>query len=168
MTATGHHAPTPVRPSAALLSHPPGAGADLPQGERLQERPWPTGQLQALAWRHCSDCHGFGVVESKTCPCVYESVFRKCYSTYRHWQQNEERGSRRTAVEFVADFERLARKAVPPESWSRFHRHFILGKPTIKDRSIERMLMVAAARAFRNVQPYALFPTSVYFSRGQA
>lgn len=129
-----------------------------------QERPWTTGQLLALAWRRCPECGGEGRAGAVACDCVWDAVFRQVYRRYRDCQQFDPRGWHRKNEEFMADFEAVARRATG-ELWPLFQRHFCQGRP-IQQPVIERKMILAAGRAFRNTQPYPLFPVGDYFAGG--
>jgi hypothetical protein len=143
------------------------------------------GQLLILANHDCRECAGSGYgLNDPVCACVYRRIFDACYDCYQaitpHTSrvQSDSIYKSRPEEEFRADF------------WAVAHRALI-GRPALAETfdvyfAEERGARIAAAilgistgvlfrratdikrlvgRAFRDVQPYPLFPSRQYFVR---
>lgn len=139
----------------------------------------------------CIVCRGEGRVikDYAICRCVHRSIFRSVWDEYLMIQFGEgrndlymhkSRGCSRPSEEFCADVELVARRALRGVqldlftllSLSKAAHHeewFRLGamqRLRLTDRSYfiqADELTVACGKAFRNTEPYALYPTSKYF-----
>ena len=128
------------------------------------------------------------------CNCVLRAIFRACYRRFLECsgrnpygvRLSPERGSTlcrsggwgRKEEEYVADFCLVAKRTLTPEEYRVFVAHFLLGgdyriccRKWKMDRGtffhmiyrIQRKL----GRAFRETEPYPLFPMSDYFAGPQ-
>ncbi|WP_321472264.1 hypothetical protein [uncultured Paludibaculum sp.] len=126
----------------------------------------------------------------RPCSCVLRSIFRACYARFRRSLEKEKhlsvttldgthRGGRRNTwgrknEEFIADFYLVTRRTLTGMEWRIFSAHYLLGadwrlcsRQLKLDRgtffhsiyAIEKKLGLA----YRNLAPYALFPTDDYF-----
>ncbi len=124
------------------------------------------------------------------CNCVFRAVFRACYARFRDCASKEKHLSRvqlefcggkdnrkaygRKVEEYLADFCLIGRRTLTPFEYDLFRFHFLLGADwrlccgrMRTDRGtffhtvyrIEQKL----GRAFRELQPYGLFPLDEYF-----
>ena len=125
------------------------------------------------------------------CNCVLRAIFRSCYTRFRLCLAKEKRisqarfeiigGPERRAVwgrkdeEYVADFCLVSRRALNDSEYRIFRLHFLLGadwKLCCRQLNLDRgaffhdiyRIEQKLGRAFREVEPYALFPLSDYFS----
>jgi hypothetical protein len=128
---------------------------------------------------------------STPCNCVFRAIFRACYARFRQCASKEKHlsrvsleanpgGTRRTIFslkneEYVADFCLVSRRILDDSEYTVFRFHYLLGadwnlcsRKLQTDRDhffpatsrIEQKL----GRAFRELQPHALFPLDEYFS----
>jgi hypothetical protein len=128
---------------------------------------------------------------STACNCVFRAIFRACYARFRQCAAKEKYisrvsleanpGRQRKSVwgmkneEFIADFCLIARRTLSDEQYRLFKFHYLLGadwklccRKLLFDRGeffheayrIEQIL----GRAFRETEPYSLFPLDEYFN----
>lgn len=129
--------------------------------------------------------------EARPCGCVFRRIFRACLERYQTCASNAQRikpvtheyfsGTRglrsfgRRNEEFIADFEAISRRTLDAEEMDLLRLYFFQGHgwKTCADRlksnrgaifhmvySIEEKL----GRAFRETEPYSIFPIDEYFS----
>ena len=125
------------------------------------------------------------------CNCVLRAIFRSCYVRFRLCLAKEKRmsharfeiigGPERRAMwgrrdeEYVADFCLVSRRALNDYEYRIFRLHFLLGadwKLCCRQLNMERgaffhdiyRIEQKLGRAFREVEPYSLFPLSDYFA----
>lgn len=152
---------------------------------------WPRGILLAMSDVRCTSCRGLGGAEGRPCRCVLRRVFRAVIARVWEIQESEVRpmqvryyaGRRgrmpwisyaRQYEDFVADVHLVARRSLSARQWKLFRWHYLEGRtyrfccPRLGwDRAnffhecyrIEERL----GRVFRELRPYALFPTREYF-----
>ena len=128
--------------------------------------------------------------KSSPCNCVFRAVFRACYARFRHCATKEKYMSKATPEliagregrltwgrkdeEYVADFCQVSRKALDDLEYKVFRYHFLLGadwRLCTRKLSIDRGSFFHAVyrieqklgRAFRELEPYGLFPVDEYF-----
>ncbi len=125
------------------------------------------------------------------CNCVLRAIFRACYARFRHCLEKEQSltqksfeylpGSGEVAVmydrkgeEYVADFQLIARRHLDSQDIKLFRYHFVLGadwKLCCSRLGLDRGTFFHAiyriqrklGKAFRETQPYPLFPVYEYF-----
>jgi hypothetical protein len=131
---------------------------------------------------------------SAPCNCVLRSIFRICYARFRACSSKEKYVSRvsleanpgreRKTVwglkneEYTADFCLVARRVLADDRYRLFKFHFLLGAEwgeCAKRLNLNRgeffhavyRIQAQLGRAFRELEPYALFPIDQYFSSHQ-
>ena len=124
------------------------------------------------------------------CHCVLRAIFRACYARFRHCVTKEKHLSRvsleiisgregrwswgRKDEEYVADFSLVSRRVLTDYEHTIFRYHFLLGadwKLCCRKLKMDRgnffhsvyRIEQALGRAFREVQPYPLYPLHDYF-----
>jgi hypothetical protein len=124
------------------------------------------------------------------CNCVLRSIFRACYARFQQCSLEKRfsqvkleyspRANRRITwgrkdEEYCADFYLLSRKTLTPLEWKIFNYHFLLGadwKLCTRRLGLDRgnffhsvyRIQEKLGRAYREVQPFSLFPLDEYFS----
>lgn len=127
--------------------------------------------------------------KQRPCNCVLRSIFRACFARFRQCTVEKRfsqvrleyspRANRRITwgrkdEEFCADFWLLSKRTLTEEEWKLFSYHFLLGadwKLCTKRLGMDRGNFFHAVyrieqklgRAFREVQPFSLFPLDEYF-----
>lgn len=137
------------------------------------------------------DRHGV----KQPCKCVLRAIFRACFRRYQYIVTYQDRVSycwphvlrhdRNTYVtwgrkneEYLADFCLVAKRTLDDFHWSVFAEHFLLGgdwRICCRHLRIDRgtffhavyRIMEHLGRAYRELQPYCLFPLYDYFSGPQ-
>ncbi len=126
-----------------------------------------------------------------SCSCVLRNIFRACLSRFRQCSQVEsdvrgvtlERTSGqlrrnfygRRKEEYLADFYLIARRTLDETEFDVFKFHFLLGadwKLCCRRLDMDRgnffhaiyRIQQALGRAFRDIEPYPLFPLDDYFN----
>jgi hypothetical protein len=124
------------------------------------------------------------------CNCVLRSIFRICFNRFQKCVTQERHLSRvslephmgrtrpstwgRKDEEFIADFTLIARRHLTEEEHRLFRYHFLLGadwKLCTRKLGVDRGNFFHAVyrieqklgRAFRELEPYALYPLDDYF-----
>lgn len=124
------------------------------------------------------------------CNCVLRSIFRACFRRFRNCVEKEKHlsqctlhftGGRERSMswgrkdeEYIADFLLMAKRHLPDGEYRIFKYHYLLGADwrlcTMKlkmDRGdfFHRVYRIEArlGRAFREEEPYGLFPLDEYF-----
>jgi hypothetical protein len=128
----------------------------------------------------------------RPCECVLRAIFRACYARFRECADAEKRFSavsldwtgsgttgRRTygrkVEEYLADFCAVSRRALSDEQYAVFRYFYLLGagwRMTARYLKLDRgrlyhhvyRIQAILGRAFREVEPYGLFPLDEYFS----
>jgi len=127
---------------------------------------------------------------SAPCNCVFRAIFRACYARFVKCTSKEKYVSRvslesnpgqhRKSVwglkneEYVADFCLVSRRELTDWQYQLFKFHFLLGadwKLCSRRMNLERgeffhevyRIQQKLGRAFRELQPYALYPLEEYF-----
>lgn len=125
------------------------------------------------------------------CKCVFRAIFRACYSRFRQCASREKYMSRvsfdsnpgreRRATwglkneEFMADFVLISKRILNEAEYRIFKFHFLLGadwKLCCRKLNMDRgsffhdvyRVQQKLGQAFREVEPYALFPVDEYFN----
>lgn len=125
------------------------------------------------------------------CNCVLRSIFRICWDRFVRCTTQERHLSRvslephlgrsrpatwgRKDEEYIADFELIARRSLDEEEHRLFRYHFVLGagwKLCARKLQLDRGNFFHAVyrieqklgRAFRETEPYPLFPLDEYFN----
>lgn len=128
---------------------------------------------------------------SAPCNCVFRAVFRACYARFIKCTSKEKYVSRvsleanpgrlRKSVwglkneEFVADFCLVSRRVLDEQQYRLFKFHFLLGadwKLCCRRLNLDRgeffheayRIQQRLGRAFRELEPYALYPVDEYFA----
>lgn len=129
--------------------------------------------------------------DARPCSCVFRSIFRACLERYQISQSNAERikpvsleyfsGTRgfrsygRRNEEFIADFEAISRRTLDAEEQELLRLYFLQGlnwktcavRMNSNRGAIFHMVYCIEeklGRAFRETEPYGLFPIDEYFS----
>ena len=124
------------------------------------------------------------------CKCVFRGIFRACYSRFRQCLQKEKKmsqvrfdligGQERRPVwgrkdeEYVADFCLVSKRFLEASEYQLFRYHFLLGadwKLCCRQLNMDKGLFFHSiyriqqklGRAFRELEPYPLFPLDEYF-----
>jgi hypothetical protein len=124
------------------------------------------------------------------CDCVFRTVFRACHNRFRECVQTEKRLSMvtlersatsvgkccygRKIEEYMADFCNLGRRLLDDSLHQVFRFHFVMGadwRLCCKHLNVDRgtffhkvyRIESILGRAFREIEPYALFPLDEYF-----
>ena len=127
---------------------------------------------------------------SSPCNCALRSIFRICFKRWRALVLREKYLSKcnfvrvagpqgrggwgRVDEEYIADFEIIARRTLEPELHKIFRLHFVLGadwRLCSGRLGMDKGLFFHAVyrieqqlgRAFRDTEPYGLFPLDEYF-----
>jgi|SRR5581483_903185 len=130
---------------------------------------------------------------SAPCNCVFRTIFRACYARFVKCVSKEKHVSRisleanpgrlRKSVwglkneEYVADFCLVSRRVLDEYQYRLFKFHFLLGadwKLCCRRLNLDRgeffhevyRIQQKLGRAFRELEPYALYPLDDYFSGG--
>lgn len=153
---------------------------------------WTRSDTLSLADARCGECLGVGLIRTRTgvdpCACVTKAIFRICLARYRECAdrtivqtsraervQGRGFGYGRANEEYMADFCLTAKRVLTPELQRVFRMYFIareLSAVCMQKMSLGRMAFYRRAwaveeklgRAFRETQPYGLFPLDQYFS----
>lgn len=150
-----------------------------------------------LSLETCAKCHGSGRLVERVCLCAARRVFRACLRQYREiraaearfgaidvdhirreWKHRGAMYSRRD-VEFAADFELVAQRALNQRDWAIFELFFLWSQDwkhcTAKlnlDRGtfFHRLYRIEeiVGRAYKETRPYPLYPVRDYFCNWQA
>jgi hypothetical protein len=154
---------------------------------------WDLSETKRLAQRACYYCEGEGTRRTPrlrnhpVCACVLRNIFRVCLTELLRvrWARSNSQSQARLQKgtwgrpweEYDADFTNVSRGVLTDIEWRLFNLHFIerhservcarrlnmlRADPAIHD--IEERL----GRAFRELQPYPLYPLLEYFSPGKA
>ncbi len=158
---------------------------------------WPHSLVIALSRPRCTTCRGSGYARlpkeglRQPCKCVLRAVFRECrrqwwrgkMMAYNRWRMTAGRGRKGgwsvPALEYVADFERLARsvltrrKSAYGDLWPLFELHYLRGyewrvccwRLRISRGDFYHAAYVAeeiVGRACRELLPYPLHPIYPY------
>lgn len=129
------------------------------------------------------------------CNCVFRAIFRACYARFKQCADKEAYISRvsleanpgrqrkgvysRKSEEYMADFVLVSRRVLgeDTDAYRLFKFHFLLGadwKLCCRKLDIDRgeffhevyRIQQKLGRAFRELEPHALFPLDEYFSSG--
>jgi hypothetical protein len=133
---------------------------------------------------------GSGTGSDVPCNCVFRGIFRACYSRFQYCIEKEKHMSHvrlelvggrdrrqvwgRRDEEYMADFCLVSRRFLDDYEYKIFRFHFLLGadwKLCCRQLKMERGLFFHTTyriqqklgRAFRELQPYALYPLDEYF-----
>jgi hypothetical protein len=125
------------------------------------------------------------------CNCVLRAIFRACYARFRYCVTKEKfmskvslvpcRGKDRKMTfarldeEYIADFCLVSRRTLDDFLYDVFRNHFLLGadwRLCCRQMKIDRGTFFHAVyriqqklgRAFRELEPYSLFPLDEYFA----
>jgi hypothetical protein len=128
--------------------------------------------------------------QNEVCKCVLRAIFRACFARFRQCASKGKYLSRVSMEsnpgrqrksgwgyrneEYMADFILVARRTLSEASWRIFKYHFLLGadwKLCCRKLKIDRgaffhevyRIEERLGRAFRETQPYGLFPVDEYF-----
>ena len=128
---------------------------------------------------------------SAPCNCVFRAIFRACYARFRKCASKEKYISRVSLEanpgrlrkstwglkneEYVADFCLVSRRLLDDQQHRLFRFHFLLGadwKLCCRKLNIDRgeffhevyRIQQILGRAFRELEPYALYPVDEYFN----
>ena len=127
----------------------------------------------------------------RPCSCVFRAIFRACYARFRQCVEKDKHLSHvrlefspagghhvswgRKDEEYIADFYLITKRTLSPEEWRVFNFHFLLGadwKLCCRRLKMERgpffhtiyRIENRLGKTFRELKPYALFPTDEYFN----
>jgi len=128
--------------------------------------------------------------EDAPCNCVLRAIFRVCYSRFRRCVEQEKHisqarlalvgGTERRQVwgrrdeEYIADFCLVSKRFLNEYEYKLFRFHFLLGadwKLCCRQLKMDRgsffhevyRIQQKLGRAYRELEPYALFPLDEYF-----
>ena len=151
---------------------------------------WNRSETLVLASVKCKHCKGTGLKKQdegpdQPCNCVLRAIFRGCYRRFVECActvslevaatQQTGAGWSRKNEEYLADFELVMRRVLTEEERKVFRYHYVLGADSMLCCRKMRMqkgeffhtlyrMQHKLGRAFRETEPYALFPTDEYFS----
>lgn len=141
---------------------------------------------------HCGG-HGFKPGTADPCNCVFRSIFKACYGRFRRCTDSRETGVGcvrlepiskavnspriygRKNEEFLADFVLIAKRTLTnAQEFRVFKFHFLLGadwKLCVRQLGMDKgsffhsvyRIQQKLGRAFRETQPYGIFPLDEYF-----
>jgi hypothetical protein len=124
------------------------------------------------------------------CKCVFRGIFRACYTRFRQCLQKEKKMSHvrfeliggqvrrpvwgRKDEEYVADFCLVSKRFLEESEYRLFRYHFLLGadwKLCCRQLQMDKgqffhsiyRIQQKLGRAFRELEPYPLFPLDEYF-----
>jgi len=127
----------------------------------------------------------------RPCRCVFRAIFRACYSRFRQCVRREKEVSQvryemipgqdhrmmwgRKNEEYIADFCLVSRRYLDDFEYKVFRYHFLLRadwKLCCRQLKLDKGIFFHAVyriqqklgRAFRELEPYPLFPTNEYFA----
>lgn len=131
--------------------------------------------------------------KERPCNCVFRAIFRACYARFRECLEREKTLSRvslefyrggkdrrytyeRKTEDYIADFCLVSRRFLDESDHKVFRFHFLLGadwKLCCRQLAMDRGSFFHAVyrieqvlgRAFRELEPYGLFPLDEYFGR---
>ena len=154
---------------------------------------WDPSETKGLAHKGCSYCNGEGMRRTPrfrihpVCACVLRNIFRVCLNellqirwtrSYPSSQARLQKGTwGRPWEEYDADFINVSRRVLTGWEWRLFEVHFIERK---SERACAKLFKINRAdpaihnieerlgRAFRELQPYPLYPLREYFSPGKS
>lgn len=156
---------------------------------------WTRSNTLALATRKCTICLGLGTRIGRkgtatACDCVLRNIFKICHNRFRDCVEKEKYLSRvtleihsgpdrrgtwgRKDEEYIADFIRLAERALTGEEQRIFRYRYLLGadwRLCLRKVGMDRgtfffvlyQIQVKLGRIFAETQPYGLFPLTEYF-----
>lgn len=139
-------------------------------------------------------CQGRGE-STRPCNCVFRTIFRACYARFKQCADKEAYISRvsleanpgrqrkgvysRKNEEYLADFVLVSKRVLGEgtPAWRLFKFHFLLGadwKLCCRKLGVDRgeffhdvyRIQQKLGRAFRELEPHALFPLDEYFTSG--
>jgi hypothetical protein len=132
-------------------------------------------------------------LEETPCACVFRSIFRACYKRFKECVSHDlastraslERGATRDPggswsrrnEEYVADFLLVAKRTLTEDEHRIFRFHYLLAadwRLCCRRLGMEKgqffhnvyRIQQKLGKVFRELQPYALFPTREYFTPG--
>lgn len=156
---------------------------------------WTRSESLPLAAMSCTQCHGLGLKTIQhgrkgPCNCVFRSIFRVCFSRFRHCATKEKHLSRasleisphggrritwgRKDEEYIADFLLVTKRTLEPEEYQVFSWHFLLGadwRLCCRRLKVDKgdffhtvyRIQQKLGKTFRDLKPYPLFPLDDYF-----
>jgi len=129
------------------------------------------------------------------CTCVLRAIFKICHRRFKSASMQGKRVSTvklersgsgqsshmyfsRKNEEYIADFQLTARRVLTPEQYKLFRFHYLLGAEVKLVAAQVRMthdnllhhysrMEITLGRAFRETEPFPLFPLDEYFSDTQ-
>jgi hypothetical protein len=159
---------------------------------------WNSSETIAVAKETCLQCHGVGLRgrsrrlgPEAPCNCVLRTIFRSCYTRFRHCVEKEKHmsqvrfqiigGQERRTVwgrkdeEYIADFCLVSKRYLDETEYRLFRFHFLLGadwRLCCRQLKMEKGIFFHSVyriqqklgRAFRELTPYPLFPLDEYFA----
>ena len=153
---------------------------------------WTSGEALALSKVSCAACSGTGQRARYVCRCVLREIFRACYARFQHCsERNAIRAVsmvpfpggaahkfyyERADEDYVADFFLIAKRTLDHPHWRVFDLHFLQGGDwrgccarlgMSRGDYFHRVYAIEErlGRAFRETQPYGIFPLREYFNR---
>ncbi len=159
---------------------------------------WTRSQCIGLSDFDCAYCHGMGTreidprrrVNEVPCNCVFRGAFRACLMRFREcsasggrintmtWEICNGRLGHRVfankAVEFMADFELIARRCLDQYDYDIFRLHFLHGAEWRQVCAVLKItrgncfhaiyrIQQILGRAYAEIEPYGLWPLDEYF-----
>ena len=151
---------------------------------------WNRSETLALASAKCKYCKGSGLLRhddgpDQPCNCVLRVIFRGCFRRFIECActvsleiavtQEAGAGWSRKNEEYLADFELIMRRVLTEGEQKIFRYHYLLGADSVlccRKMGMQKgvffhnvyRIQHKLGRAFREVEPYALFPTDEYFT----
>ena len=154
---------------------------------------WNQSETLAMASIKCVRCAGTGLRvnrkgENAACPCVLRAIFRACYERFVECSEtrvspehattlDRSSGWGRRDEEYIADFLLLAKRSLDDEQHKIFRYHYLLGadwRLCCRKLGMDKgnffhavyRIQQQLGLAFRDTQPYGLFPVRDYFTAG--
>jgi hypothetical protein len=152
---------------------------------------WNHSEVIALSKEGCTNCGGHGIRPGAQhpCNCVFRRIFRACYSRFKSCVKgrssavqfehvshavNNPRVYGRKNEEYIADFLLISRRTLGDQEYTLFRSRFLLGAD---EKLCSRQLGLNVGkvnhavyrvqeklgRAFRETEPYGIFPLDEYF-----
>lgn len=151
---------------------------------------WNRSETLVLAKVKCKCCKGTGLRKQgdgpdQPCHCVLRAIFRGCFRRFVECActvsletavtQQSGAGWSRKNEEYIADFELTTRRVLGELEQKVFRYYYLLGADSFlccrklqmpKGEFFHTIYRIQhkLGRAFRETEPYALFPTDEYFS----
>jgi len=153
---------------------------------------WNRSTAIALASMKCAHCQGLGMFKTQPCDCVTRAIFKACFSHFTFCAKKDRgarivnlncvgvQGSRSRMfgwrdVDYMVDFNLICKRTLTEAEWEMFRFHYLLGADAALcarrlnmdtdafQRACNR-IESKLGRAFRETEPFGLYPLDEYMS----